>query len=319
MDDVLVNVNDTNPTTFEYEMFDTVDEWMMQRDEPQLDRQDEEILQLGEETISHWMGWNGLVHDNPSATSPDGSTAAAYAETWDMDVGESTFAQFQLMSASSAEIRFEFSTDMGRHWQLVESQPEHQPVSVYSVTAAGNKSNATRITVHLPKQAITRSTRFRWISSVSSASAVWGIGHVYIGGTCPWMCSGHGTCHLGRCSCDQGYGGSDCASVEPLPRNLIESFDDAYSSSIIGANVSSSCGVIASGNAAVFHQDGVRMLQTIDLDLTSASYAQMMVKFYCDDHQERRNENNRLLLQYSVNGGITWHLIQVNHHSSNIK
>ena len=50
------------------------------------------------------------------------------------------------------------------------------------------------------------------------------------------------------------------------------------------------------------------MMQTIDLDLTSASYAQMTVKFNCwDDH----NSTDRLLLQYSVNGGITWHLIQV--------
>lgn len=305
-------------------MFDADELLMMQRDAPLeviddlMGQEEQEVKLLGDESISHWMGWNGLIHTNPSATSPEGSPVVAYAETWDMDVSESTFAQFQLIAAvmpsvgaSSVEVRFEFSTDMGRHWHLVESQPEHQPVSVYLVTAENNNSTSKRITVHLPKEAITRSTRFRWISSVSSSTAVWSIGHVYIGGTCPWMCSGHGTCHLGRCSCDQGYGGSDCVSVEPLTRNLIESFDDASSSSLItGGNVSSSCGVIASGTAAVFHQDGIRMLQTIDFDLTSASYAQMIVKFYCDD-QERRNENNRLLIQYSVNGGITWHLIQV--------
>lgn len=59
------------------------------------------------------------------------------------------------------------------------------------------------------------------------------------------------------------------------------------------------------------------MLQTVDLDLTSASYAQMTVKLNCwDDFNS--SENNRLIVQYSVNGGITWHLIQVNSIQFNI-
>lgn len=58
-------------------------------------------------------------------------------------------------------------------------------------------------------------------------------------------------------SCDQGYGGSDCVSIEPLARNLIDQFDstdESIYSSITGGNVSSSCGVITSAMATVFHQ-----------------------------------------------------------------
>ena len=50
--------------------------------------------------------------------------------------------------------------------------------------------------------------------------------------------------------------------------------------------------------------------------MTSGSYAQIAVRFNCWAETESfmnspESANHRLLLQYSVNGGITWILIQV--------
>ena len=63
-------------------------------------------------------------------------------------------------------------------------------------------------------------------------------------------------------------------------------------------------------------KDGLRYFESIDLDLTSASYAQMTIKFNCwaefDSYANSLEPSHqRLVLQYSVNGGITWILIQV--------
>lgn len=63
-------------------------------------------------------------------------------------------------------------------------------------------------------------------------------------------------------------------------------------------------------------QDGLRYFESKDLDLTTASYAQMTIRFHCWAEAESYVNSleplhQRLLLQYSVNGGITWILIQV--------
>ena len=164
-----MNVNETNPTTFEYEMLDANQFELMQQDDPFITNEEEQTIILDQDEISsNWLAWNELVYDNPSATSS--GNAVAYAETWDMDVTESTFAQFQLIithqmqeKSITAQIRFEFSTDMGRHWQLVESHPD-QLASDYTLSGA---NNGTRITVHLPKQAMS-APLFNFIITICS-------------------------------------------------------------------------------------------------------------------------------------------------------
>ena len=51
------------------------------------------------------------------------------------------------------------------------------------------------------------------------------------------------------------------------------------------------------------------MFETPDLDLTPSSYVTFSVKFHCWAEQKETNQSNNLLLQYSINAGITWNLI----------
>ena len=118
-------------------------------------------------TVSSWQALHGLVstrgHDL-GRPGDDQATGSRFAETWDMDVGHSTFAQFQLFGAghrpavtSHQLVRFEYSTDSGRHWRLVlprchgrrDRRPCLVPSSHYDLTGA---DNATRITVPLPPE-----------------------------------------------------------------------------------------------------------------------------------------------------------------------
>ncbi len=60
------------------------------------------------------------------------------------------------------------------------------------------------------------------------------------------------------------------------------------------------------------HQDGLRYLQTADLDLLKTSYLEMSVKFNCwREDATVSADADRLLLQSSTNGGITWNLMRV--------
>ncbi len=62
------------------------------------------------------------------------------------------------------------------------------------------------------------------------------------------------------CRCDPGFIGPDCVSEEPLQQTIIENFESRdYTGSkglisLSGGGISNMCGVLASGEAAVFHQ-----------------------------------------------------------------
>lgn len=81
------------------------------------------------------------------------------------------------------------------------------------------------------------------------------------------------------CRCDTGYeSSSTCSSsrqdgTEPYSIIVpISSLDDLSGSAISshGAVVGYQCGVLASGKAAVFNQNGRRLLETIDINMSSA-------------------------------------------------
>ena len=173
LDDVLVNLNITNPIVFEYE--NPSDEPV---DERQSNSQQSETINdtiINDGTITDWMGWQGIVFRElldpvdtllGPADLEDGSSLS-YVETWDMEITDPTFAQFQLILPEEyhsriVEVRFEYSTDMGRHWNLVEMECYllHQlsqqceylhPPSRYFLNV---KNNASRITVHLPRRSM---------------------------------------------------------------------------------------------------------------------------------------------------------------------
>lgn len=161
----MVNLNITNPSTFEYES--------EQLDEPAEQLSSTDPMDIN--GITEWLGWQGLVFRElypvdtllRATTDLDNETSLSYAETWDMEIIDPTFAQFQLMfpaggHSGNVEVRFEYSTDMGRHWDLVELECfmlHHlgqnceylHPPSRYMLM---NENNATRITVHLPRRSM---------------------------------------------------------------------------------------------------------------------------------------------------------------------
>lgn len=55
-------------------------------------------------------------------------------------------------------------------------------------------------------------------------------------------------------SCDRGFGGQDCVSVETRPSSLVLHFNEDTEVILSGGNLSKACGVLQSGLAAVFHQ-----------------------------------------------------------------
>ena len=74
--------------------------------------------------------------------------------------------------------------------------------------------------------------------------------------------------------CDAGYTGDHCDLVTSnLPDVLLDPLDTSDSVSarfevLKGGNLSFDCGVVASGKAIVFKSDGLRMLQTVNMNTT---------------------------------------------------
>ncbi|XDV29817.1 hypothetical protein PO909_032854, partial [Leuciscus waleckii] len=246
-----------------------------------------------------------------------------YAESWDFEVSGSSFLQFDLsMGCSKAAspshgVRLEFSTDCGRRWNLVT--PECVPPAIgcsgysqRSVYSAPQYLQWRRVTVYLPSTAISPRTRFRWIQPVFTPGADgWTLDNVLLTPGCPWMCSGHGLCDSGHCICDEGFGGAHCVPLLALPSVLKEDFNENLKPDVwpevYGAERGTLSGEpLKSGTALIFKGEGLRMLVSTDLDCTNTMYIQFSFKFITKGVPER---SHSVLLQYSVNGGISWLLI----------
>lgn len=82
----------------------------------------------------------------------------------------------------------------------------------------------------------------------------------------------------------------------------------------LGGDAIDPCRVLSAGKA--FHMTGPcsRILETADLDLTSAVYIQFYFMFGCSSLPSSRAQG--VFLYYSTNGGITWHLLKELHYSS---
>ncbi|NXS29928.1 RELN protein, partial [Pomatostomus ruficeps] len=305
LDDVLIGMNDSSQTGFQDKFDGTVDlqaSWYR--------------IQGGQVDID-CLSMDTALMFSENIGKP------RYAETWDFHVSASTFLQFELSMgcskpySNSHSVHLQYSLNNGRDWHLVteECVPPTigcQQYTESSIYTSERFQNWKRVTVYLPPSTNSPRTRFRWIQyNYASGVDSWAIDNVVLATGCPWMCSGHGICDSGHCMCDRGFGGPYCVPVLPLPSVLKDDFNgnlhpDLWPE-VYGAERGNLNGdTIKSGTALIFKGEGLRMLVSRDLDCTNTVYIQFSFKFIAKGTPER---SHSILLQYSVNGGITWHLI----------
>ncbi|XP_068578627.1 reelin-like isoform X1 [Cebidichthys violaceus] len=304
LDDVLIGMNDSSRTGF-HDKFDGMTPL----------RHNWYRIQGGEVTVDCLSLDTALTFNSEAIDKKP-----RYAESWDFEVSGSSFLQFELSMGCSKStsfshgVRLEYSTDCGHHWSLIT--PECVPPAIgcagytqSSIYTSTQYKHWRRITVYLPSAANSPRTRFRWIQTHFTPGAEgWALDNVLLAPGCPWMCSGHGLCDNGRCLCDKGYGGAHCVPLAHLPSVLREDFNENLQQEtwpeVYGAERGTLSGEpLKSGTALIFKGDGLRMIVSQDLDCTNTLYIQFAFKFITKGVPER---SHSVLLQYSVNGGISW-------------
>lgn len=181
-----------------------------------------------------------------------------------------------------------------------------------------------RITLPLPYSLLTESGRIRFIQkglSQIDGGKRWALDDIHLV-SCPMGCNGHGTCQeKGVCSCDDGFHGDWCQiPSQQLPSALRENFERENSiskrfSRHSGIQLSSRCGRVGAGTAAVFDQNGYRQLMTVDIDTTESHIVRFALRINGPGSQlhhhcpglDRPVES--IYVHSSCNGGMTWSLL----------
>ncbi|OXB71770.1 UNVERIFIED_CONTAM: hypothetical protein H355_005659, partial [Colinus virginianus] len=243
-----------------------------------------------------------------------------YVVTTDIVVNEDSFLQIDFAASCSVTdscyaIELEYSVDLGLTWHpiLRDCLPTNVECNRYHlqrILISDTFNKWTRITLPLPPYTRSQATRFRWHQPAPfDKQQTWAIDNVYIGDGCIDMCSGHGKCTQDNCVCDEHL---YCDEPEtPLPTQLKDNFNRSPSNqnwlTVNGGKLSTVCGAVASGMALHFSGGCSRMLVTVDLNLTNAEFIQFYFMYGCLITPNNRNQG--VLLEYSVNGGITWSLL----------
>lgn len=305
LDDVLIGMNDSSRTGFQDRFDGSVDlqaNWYR--------------IQGGQVDIDCLSMDTALVFS-------ENTGKPRYVETWDFHVMPSSSLQFELSMgcskpfSDSHTVQLQYSLNNGRDWHQVTE--ECVPPSIgclhyteSSVYLSERFQSWKRITVYLPPSTISPRTRFRWIqSSYGPGTDAWAIDNIILSSGCPWMCSGHGVCDSGHCVCDRGFGGAYCVPIAPLPSILKDDFNNNLHPDlwpeVYGIERGNLNGeTIKSGTALIFKGEGSRMIVSRDLDCMHTLYIQFSYKFITKGVPER---SHSVLLQFSVTGGITWHLL----------
>ncbi|ETE68854.1 Reelin, partial [Ophiophagus hannah] len=197
----------------------------------------------------------------------------------------------------SQPVLLQYSLNGGLRWNLLQE-------FLFS-----NSSNIGRyIALEIPLKARSPSTRLRWSDATRfrwhqtapfDKQQTWAIDNVYIGDGCIDMC-------------DENWSGLYCDEPDvSLPTQLKDNFNRAPSNqnwlTVNGGKLSTVCGAVASGMVLHFSGGCSRLLVTVDLNLTKAEFIQFYFMYGCLISPNSRNQG--VLLEYSVNGGITWTLL----------
>ncbi|XP_064117876.1 LOW QUALITY PROTEIN: reelin-like [Macrobrachium nipponense] len=241
-------------------------------------------------------------------------------------------------------IRLEYSLDGGvTGWDLVmdsclpgtSPDPDCMPYTFHyqSVFNTDVYSQWTRITIPLPEKTWSSSTQLRWVQDVpgrGSQVTPWSLDDVYIGEACPEHCHGHGDCVNGRCICDTGFTGDFCEPVpsrtSPLPTSLIDGFEAGSKVNwlrVTGGGIGLGCNSLSPyghGKHLYFSACGTRQAITKELDTRRASKIMFVLRIGSQDktpscHVDLSNPQRALdkgiILQYTINNGVTWTTINV--------
>nr|XP_026690434.1 reelin [Ciona intestinalis] len=249
----------------------------------------------------------------------------------DKQIDNHYFMQFSINlacgHAHTSSVEVQYSTDHGRTWLLLQNEclPGSCPGHFWwqnTVYDSDAYSSWRRVTIPLPESALTTATRFRWLEQRSNVTSQWAIDDVYVGSdrTCPLLCSNNGFCTLNGCRCDEGYTGHACRiPLRRLPQFLSENFNLGIWNHTLfepadGGEVGFHCGIISSGKALVFDGEGKRMLMTKPLNTTSLKYMQFTILLgrysTTGTCQPPSREGEGIVLQYSVDGGVLWKLLE---------
>ncbi|KAK7028233.1 hypothetical protein SK128_005960 [Halocaridina rubra] len=213
---------------------------------------------------------------------------------------------------------------LGYSWRAIRGQcfPSNPDCTEYwfpSTLTSDLYIGPTNVTIKLPyKHGGPELMRLRFMQRDGYRQQhSWALSHVYVGDECQNLCFGRGFCDAGVCSCNSGWTGSSCELVEePLPTFIVADFtgenDPSHWRKLVGAQITSHCGPITSGQALHFTGACTRYLETVDLDLREALYVQFDLRTGCLDSVSGREAggDKTILVQTSCDTGISWHSIK---------
>uniref|UniRef100_K7F7A9 Reelin n=1 Tax=Pelodiscus sinensis TaxID=13735 RepID=K7F7A9_PELSI len=260
------------------------------------------------------------------------TSSMRYVETQSMQIGASYMIQFNLVMGCGQkftphmdnQVKLEYSTNHGLTWHLIQeeclpSMPSCQEFTSASIYHSSEFMQWRRITALLPQKTWSSATRFRWSQCYYTVQDEWALDNIYIGQQCPNMCNGHGWCDHGSCRCDTGYQGTECHPETSLPSTIMSDFENPNAlktewQEVIGGEIvkpEQGCGIISSGSTLYFNKDGKRQLVSWDLDTTWADFVQFYIQIGGESSSCNKPDSREegVLLQYSNNGGINWHLL----------
>ncbi|XP_076045051.1 reelin-like isoform X2 [Oratosquilla oratoria] len=283
-------------------------------------------------------------HDSALLFSGMSSTSGArFMETRSMGVGPSFMIQFELVMGCGQTYAYglnntlllEYSLNHGITWGLVE-----RPCTPATPGCKSSFSRGTiysepefdswkRVTLRLPRHTWSPTTRLRLRQNEhSDLGDIWAIDNLYIGHQCQDMCSGHGRCTTKGCKCDDEFHGHKCLPLDKLHGQVEANFDlrddiERYNFHVTGGKLveanNEGCGIITSKKSLYFGEPGLRQVETDDLFARDLDVVQFMVavgsgvSVDCQPGSEREDATGSfgsLALEYSVDGGSSWELIQ---------